>query len=893
MSLQGIQIFDVPRVRDKIGRYVIGPKLGVGTTANVHAARRENSPNWKYALKIMHVTSSWKDTTDLRELKELLKPVLEEYHIINHIHKESSNSVYVVPFYDVYVSHNKGTDIYVWLVMDRFKSDASKTGPRNYPNDTPLIKRWLIGMLQTLIELKKLNIVHRDIKPKNMLVSDKNDLYLSDFGSVCDFKMTIEKKCNERHTTFAYSDPLMFKNHQATFQSDLFALGLTFATIALGIPYHPTMEEERQIMRLTSNKSMHVINPYDTSNGEAYAKIQTSIFERLSQKRPAQLDKKVWDAIMAMIDPKTRNLTAEDILKSLTDQHPPKVSPLKIYFFSAYTDEQIYVEPAESESQTPSLKIYYFSAYTDTTNQIYVVPQVNPFERYQSFVLKSIERCKRDPLVEFEARIGSGVSISGPTFHRVLDSFSKWKLRSKEYTEVDCSLNNDLRASFKSLDQLEEYLFGKRSVPFACIRKDRFDILDDKEYGVRFSLAREIPSRIQSFSPRDVGVIREKKRISMYYKNMTRFDFTVVNWYNISRARSHNDLHYFKKTFEIELEYVKDKDDNGTTPSNISSKFIEQVFMLVQYIQDSEYLMNTKSTSKIRHALNQLTGGSGGSKITGPQPTTFHREHLNSLDSQAVSVKKDGERQLILFKDTDVVGIDRNQNMKLLAKLSGMSHQITDTLVDAELMPDKTVYVFDIIVYNGNDLRESLNLPKRLLLLEDWFDNLNELGLAKTLKFKLKKNFVGPEAYDFVSDYFKRPELRENSDGLIFTPLAAGYPKNGGIQKGLIKWKPRDQLSIDFLLETHRGEQQLNIVDQGNTLIPFPPESRLVRKVDLPDGIVVECVWDYEARRWRVHRPRYDKTKPNFITVAMDVWKAIDEPVEPSDILSSLRKSIN
>lgn len=857
MSLQGIKIYDIPQDTNKLGEYTLGRKLGQGATATVWEAKlkSDTSGRYRYAMKCMKVPEVWHDFSDLSELKKIIEPVLTEYRIIKHIHdsaKANNGRVAVVPIHEVIVSHNEGRNIQVWLVMDKFVSDAGQAGPRRYPQDNDLVRKWLTDALQTLKILKDLKIVHRDIKPQNLLISDTGDIYFSDFGTVCDMQRVIAKRCSEYRTTFAYADPLMFKNHLATFESDLYALGYSFVAIANGIGYHPTKNENQEIMDLTSNSDNTAKNPFDEGKGPRYERVQKSIFDRIASRKPSGMDQRLWDCILAMIDrrPNQQIVEVEDILAMLSG------TAKRIYFF-------VRGDPIPTGTMA-------LSAGTG-----------NPLDndwRLKAYVESSIERCIGDPTLEFEARMPQ---VKSAKFYKILESFRKFRLPFRESTEVDVSLKDGRRVTFKSLSDLERYIFDlDTSIDFTSIRKDRISKYDSDDYGVRFHLARERAMQAFDFDMRDVTVVREKNRMSFNYKDTIRYDFTVVNSYEIT---NHGDLHFFERTFEIELELisVSATQDTGAT-------LLNKVYSTLQFVQDSQYVMTSRDYARLRRSLTELTGQP---RIVGPQPHTFHREHLGSMKegSLGVTVKKDGERQLLaVFEnngETHFVGIDRNQDIRLFAVEPKLPSRIKNTVVDAERMSDSTIYVFDILIDNGLDLRDKTQytLPERMKRLTKWFELLTP-SVTERLKFKLKKHFYGNEAKDFIKSYFRNESLRKNSDGLIFTPMNDPYPKTPSRTK-ILKWKPKEQLTIDFMLESDRHGQRLSVIDSRDVYVVFQPESRLVERVDLPDKLIVECAWDYTAKRWRVVKPRYDKTRPNFVTVARDVWKAIENPANAEDLI--------
>jgi serine/threonine protein kinase len=95
-----------------------------------------------------------------------------------------------------------------------------------------IIRRVFQQLLQGLKVLSGLNIVHADIKPQNIIVSDDDEyqVHLIDFGS----SIIIEGlRVNDRNIggTFAYCPPDMFLGKRLTHKSDVWTLALTISEL--------------------------------------------------------------------------------------------------------------------------------------------------------------------------------------------------------------------------------------------------------------------------------------------------------------------------------------------------------------------------------------------------------------------------------------------------------------------------------------------------------------------------------------------------------------------------------------------------------------------------------------------------------------------------------------
>ncbi len=95
-------------------------------------------------------------------------------------------------------------------------------------------------MIQSLKPLKDNGIIHRDIDPRNFLLDENNNLYLSDFGSAIESDIGLEIGNSFEAGKPHYRAPEIWEPEKAikptfpySFASDMYAQGLSAATILL------------------------------------------------------------------------------------------------------------------------------------------------------------------------------------------------------------------------------------------------------------------------------------------------------------------------------------------------------------------------------------------------------------------------------------------------------------------------------------------------------------------------------------------------------------------------------------------------------------------------------------------------------------------------------------
>ncbi|MEU2121975.1 serine/threonine-protein kinase [Nocardia niwae] len=91
------------------------------------------------------------------------------------------------------------------------------------------------------------SLVHRDVKPSNLLVTDSGFVYLIDFGIARSASDTPLTSTSTMIGTLAYMAPERFTNGIADARSDVYALTCVLCECLTGIPPYPSNSAEQQI----------------------------------------------------------------------------------------------------------------------------------------------------------------------------------------------------------------------------------------------------------------------------------------------------------------------------------------------------------------------------------------------------------------------------------------------------------------------------------------------------------------------------------------------------------------------------------------------------------------------------------------------------------------------
>ncbi len=201
------------------GRYKLIDERGSGNFGTVYIAR-DMVTNHIFAMKIMHL-----DHSDDNELLERFK---REAYIL-----QSLNNEHVVHLVD----YGNDDSIY-FIVMKHIDGQNLKWYITTYgPVDALRGLDYIIQAAEGLDIAFKAGVVHRDIKPQNILISNKGVVKIADFGLARSSSTPTITTSDKFMGTAYYSSPeQMQSGHDADIRSDLYSLAVVLYESLVGQP---------------------------------------------------------------------------------------------------------------------------------------------------------------------------------------------------------------------------------------------------------------------------------------------------------------------------------------------------------------------------------------------------------------------------------------------------------------------------------------------------------------------------------------------------------------------------------------------------------------------------------------------------------------------------------
>ncbi|XP_060068650.1 cyclin-dependent kinase 1-like [Ylistrum balloti] len=213
--------------------YIKIEKIGEGTYGVVYKGRHKKS-NRTVALKKIRLESEEEGvpSTAIREislLKELQHPN-------------------IVGLEDVLMQENKLFLVFEFLSMDLKRYMDSI--PSGQFMDKMLVKSYLYQIMQGILFCHQRRVLHRDLKPQNLLIDNKGIIKLADFGLARAFGIPVRVYTHEVVTLWYRAPEILLGCQRYSTPVDIWSIGCIFAEMITKRPLFHGDSEIDQLFRI-------------------------------------------------------------------------------------------------------------------------------------------------------------------------------------------------------------------------------------------------------------------------------------------------------------------------------------------------------------------------------------------------------------------------------------------------------------------------------------------------------------------------------------------------------------------------------------------------------------------------------------------------------------------
>ena len=152
----------------------------------------------------------------------------------------------IVRLYDVVHTDRKLTLVFEFLYQDLKKYiDICDAGL-----DLPILKSFLYQLLNGIAHCHHHRILHRDLKPPNLLINREGQLKLADFGLARAFGIPVRSYTHEVVTLWYRAPDVLLGSRKYSTPVDIWSVGCIFAEMANGRPLVAGTSESDQLDRI-------------------------------------------------------------------------------------------------------------------------------------------------------------------------------------------------------------------------------------------------------------------------------------------------------------------------------------------------------------------------------------------------------------------------------------------------------------------------------------------------------------------------------------------------------------------------------------------------------------------------------------------------------------------
>lgn len=302
-------------------KYVKGKKLGSGQYADVYSAHLATDPTKLVAIKKIKVGAEVKEMgisyDSLREIKFLQE--------LDHPN--------IIKLFAVFSTKNQNLNLVLEQLPQGDLLKLIQDGSINYtPND---IKAWMLMLCRAVHFCHANYVLHRDIKPNNLLIAANGEVKLADFGLARSFADPYQPMTFNTITIWYRPPELFFQAQYYGGAVDVWSCGCVFAElINRDVLFRAWPESEINMVNLICEK----VGTPTEENWPGVSKLKGYITPQSVPLRSRDYWRETFKTVgdagvdllikMLLLDPRKR-LTAEGVLKHEYWTSEPRPSKLE------------------------------------------------------------------------------------------------------------------------------------------------------------------------------------------------------------------------------------------------------------------------------------------------------------------------------------------------------------------------------------------------------------------------------------------------------------------------------------------------------------------------------------------------------------------------------------
>jgi len=153
----------------------------------------------------------------------------------------------IVRLYDVVHTEKKLTLVFEFLDQDlkKYLDACGDAGLEPYT-----VKSFLFQLLQGIAYCHQHRVLHRDLKPQNLLINMEGELKLADFGLARAFGIPVRNYTHEVVTLWYRAPDVLLGSRKYSTQVDVWSVGCIFAEMVNGRPLFPGSSEQDQLLKI-------------------------------------------------------------------------------------------------------------------------------------------------------------------------------------------------------------------------------------------------------------------------------------------------------------------------------------------------------------------------------------------------------------------------------------------------------------------------------------------------------------------------------------------------------------------------------------------------------------------------------------------------------------------